>query len=136
MKIWLLLATHSLTDNIKNQPNNSYLKNVLCLIIIHFKLDMLHDFCCKSEHATLIKILLQNFTVDSSSLNAEVKTFQNCYGESFLQSLLKFINSIICSHSMTEWIFAIPMVHLLMGQHNCLNSVGWDEDPTKFKYAT
>ena len=133
MKTWLLLAANSLTDNIKNQPNKSYFKNFLCLIIIFFKLDMLHDFCCKS---TFISILLRNIAVVSSSvLDTEVETFKNHYGDLFLQSLLKFINKIICSHpSVNEWVFAIPIVHLLR-QHNSLNRVEWNEDPTKFKYA-
>lgn len=137
METWLILATHSLANNIKNQPKKSYLDNILCLLVIYFKTDMLHDFCRKSEHANLISILLRNLSVDSSSvLKTKVNNFHTNYGQLFLQSLLNFINNIINSHpSLTEWIFAIPIIHLLMGNHNRLNSIEWNEDPSKFKYV-
>ena len=137
MESWLLSATRSLTDNIKNQSATSYLKNILCLLIIHSKLNMLHVICRKSEHIDLARILLQNLAINSSSsFQNEVKIFWKAYGQSFLQTLLNFINEIINSHSLvTEWIFAIPIVHILSEQHNNLNTIGWNEDPSKFKYA-
>ena len=137
METWLILATHSLANNIKNQHTKSYLENILCLLVIYFKTDMLRDFCRKSEHANLISILLRNLAIDSSSvLETKVNSFHINYGQLFLQSLLNFINDIINFHpSLTEWIFAIPIIHLLMGKHNRLNSVEWNEDPSKFKYA-
>lgn len=137
METWLIMATHSLANNIKNQPKKSYLDNILCLLVIYVKMDMLHDFCRKSEHTNLISILLRNLAIDSSSvLETKVKSFHTSYGQLFLQSLLNFINDIINFHpSLTEWIFAIPIIHLLMGKHNRLNNIEWNEDPSKFKYA-
>ena len=137
METWLILATHSLANNIKNQPTKSYLENILCLLVIYFKTSMLRDFCRKPEHATLISILLRNLAVDSTSvLETVVNSFHTNYGKVFLQSLLNFINDIINFHpSLTEWIFAIPIIHLPMRKHNSLNSVEWNEDPSKFKYV-
>ena len=137
METWLILATRSLTNNIKNQPTKSYLQNILCLLVIYFKTNMLRDFCRKSEHAIPIGILLRNLAIKSSSvLKTVVNNFQKNYGQLFLQSVLKFINDIVTFHpSLTEWIFAIPIIHLLMGKCNSLNSVEWNEDPTEFKYA-
>ena len=90
------------------------------------------DGLCKFED---IGELLRNLAVDlSSAFKTEINVFWNAYENSFLKSILSFINGIITSHSsVTEWIFAIPIVHYLMGQHNKLNSVGWNEDPLKFK---
>ena len=136
METWLILATHSLTNNIKKQPTKCYLNNILCLLIIYFKLEMLNDFCSKSEHTELVTILLRNLAVDSSSvLKSEVLKFK-VYDKLSLQSLLNFINKAIKFHPfLTEWIFAIPLVHFLMGQHTNLNNVAWNEDPSTFKYA-
>ena len=135
METWLILTTHSLANNIRNQPRKSYLDNILCLLVIYFKTDMLRDFCRKSEHANLISILLKNLAIDSSSvLETKVNSFHTNHGQLFLQSFLSFINGIINFHpSLTEWIFAIPIIHLLMGKHNRLSIVEWNEDPTKFK---
>ena len=137
METWLILNTYSLANNIKSQPSKSYLRNILCLLVIYCKINMLQDFCQKAENATIISILLRNLAVDSSSvLETEVKNFQINCGQLFLRSILNFINVIINSHpSLTEWIFAIPMIHLLMGQHNNLNTVGWNENPSNLKYA-
>ena len=137
METWLILATHSLTENIKKQPNKSFLRNILCLLIIYFKLNMLHDFCHRAEHSVLISTLLRNLAVDASSvLEADVKCFWNGFGQQFQSSLLDFINGTINFHAtVSEWIFAIPLVHLLMRQHKSLNSIEWNEDPSEFKYA-
>ena len=135
METWLIEATHSLTRNIKAHPTKPYLKNILCLLMIYFKLNMLHDFCHKHEHTTLIGILLQNLAVNPSMLETEVKIFWNGYGELFQNSLLGFVNEIIYYHqSLTEWIFAIPIIHLLIKKRNSLNNVEWHEDPS-FKYV-
>ena len=136
METWLIDATHSLTNNIKIQPTKPFLKNILCLLMIYFKLNMLHDFCHKAEHTTLIGILLQNMAVFPSMLETEVKNFQNGYGELFQKSFLGFVNDIINYHpSSTEWIFAIPIVHLLVKQRNSLNHVEWYENPSTFRYV-
>lgn len=134
METWLILATNSLTDNIQNQPTKSYFKNILCLLTIYFKLNMLDDFCRKAEHTTHIGILLRNLTVDSSSvLKAEVKSFWNNYGQTFQELLVNFINKVIHFHpTMIEWIFAVPLVHMLMRKHNNLNNVEWKDDPSCF----
>ena len=134
MENWLIRATHSLTNNIKSQPTKSFLQNILCLIVIYFKTDMLSSFCRKADNATVIGVLLQNFVVNASSvLETEVKNFNINFGQLFLKSLLNFINFVIDSHSsLTEWIFAVPMIHVLMGQHNTLINVEWNEDPSKF----
>ena len=138
MESWLILATHSLANNIQShKPTESYLQNILCLLVIYFKTNMLQDFCQKAEHNAVIEILLRNLAVNSSSvLETMVKDLPINARQLFLKSLLSFVNSIINSHSiLTEWIFAIPIIHLLMGQHNSLNSVEWNEDPSKFKYV-
>ena len=66
METWLILNTYSLANKIKSQPTKSYLRNILCLLVIYFKLNMLQDFCKKAENATNIGILLRNLAVDSS----------------------------------------------------------------------
>ena len=137
METWLILTTYSLTSNIKSQSSKSYLQNILCLLVIYFKIKKLYDFFQKAENATIIGILLRNLAVDSSSvLETKVKNFQINCGQLFLQSFLNFINVVINSHpSLTEWIFAVPIIHLLMGQHKIFNTVGWNENPSNFKYA-
>ena len=137
METWLIFAAHSLMENIKKQPTKSYVKSILCILILYFKMDMLHDFCQKPEHAELTSILLRNLAIDSSSVfENEVKIFQNAYGQMFHLSFLNFINGAINSHpSLTEWIFAIPIVHFLTEQHNSLNSVDWNENQSNFKYV-
>ena len=135
MEAWLIRTTHSLASNIKSQSAKCYLQNILCLLVIYFKAKMLHNFCQKVEQATVIRTLLRNLAVHSPFLlETVVKSFQLNNGQLLLQSLLTCVNVVINSHpSLTEWIFAIPMIHLLMGKHNSLNSVEWNEDPSKFK---
>lgn len=137
MGIWLASATQLLNDNIRNQPAKSFLKNILCIVMIYFKIDMLKDFCHNSKYTAIIGSFLRNLAVDASSVfKSETQKFWNYYGHQFLQALVNFINNIINFHpSLTEWIFAIPMVHILMGQHCTLNSIGWNENPSNFKYA-
>lgn len=133
MESWLIMATNSLTVNINNQLTKCYIKNILCLLIIFCKLNMLNELCKLQETG----ILLQNLAVSSSSvLETEVKVFQLTYGKWFLESIVKYINVIInFQPSLTEWIFAVPIVHYLMGQNSKLNSVEWDTDPSQFKYV-
>lgn len=131
METWLIIVVQSLNDNIKKQHTKRYLKNILCLLTIFYNINMLDEFCKFEDTGEL----LRNLAVHSSSVfETEIKVFWNAYGGLFLESIVNFINGIINFHSsVTEWIFAIPLVHYLMGQHNRLNSVEWDEDPLKFK---
>ena len=134
METWLILVTDSLTDNIIKQPTKSHVKNILCLLIIYFKMNMLGNFCKNPEHTKLINILLRNLAVSSSAVfESEVKIFWVAFEQLFLQSLLNFINESV--NLTTDWIFAIVIVHLLLKQHDSLNSVEWKDDDSHFKYA-
>ena len=134
MENWLISATKSLIDNINKQPTKSYVKNILCLLIIFFKINVLQDFCNKAEHTDLISSLLRNLAIHSLSVfEAEVKIFCIAYESLVFESLVTFINEAI--YFTTDWIFAIGIIHLLMKQHDNLNNVEWKEDHSKFKYA-
>ena len=131
METWLIVAAKSLTVNIKTHLTKCYIKNILCMLIIFFKINMLPEFY-KFESTG---VLLRSLAVRSSSVfETEVKIFSDAYGSLFLKSIQSYINGIINFHSSsTEWIFAIPIVHYLMGQHTRLNNVEWNEDPLEFK---
>ena len=131
---WLIQTTHLLTENIKKQPTKSYFKNILSLLLIYLKLNVVQDL---SKDAMQTSTLLRNLAIDSLSLlETEVKVFSIAYGKLFLQSLLKFLNGVISSQpTVIEWIFAIPIVHFLTGQQNCVNVVDWNEDHSNFKYV-
>ena len=102
----------------------------MCLLTTFSKLNLLDKFCKFQDKG----VLLRNLAVCSSSaFEIEIKVFWNAYGKLFLESILKYINTIITDPSVTEWIFAIPIVHYLTGQHNSVNSIEWNEDPLKLK---
>lgn len=134
MKDWLISTTKLLIDNNKKEHTKSYVKKILCLLIIFFKINLLRDFCKKPEHTDLIRSLLRGLAIDSLSVfEAEVKIFLVAYETLLLDSLLTFVNEAI--NFTTEWIFAIGIIHLLTQQHDNMNNVEWKEDHSKFKYV-
>ena len=142
MAVWL--REHLLEDllnNFMNLSKNSIVQNVLCILIIYYKLGFLVEFCNNKENAYPMRCLLNKMIIDDSLFENSVKPLWNCYANILPNSILTIIKGAISfSSPLTEWIFAIPLVHLL--KEHCkpfdvLHSIEWEhigESSHKYVY--
>ena len=126
----LLFVTDSLFTNITSNPNQSYLIKMLTLLLIYFKCTLLDKFSANSGNHGLIITLLRNLAINGSSYQ------EACYKvfihdkESVLQALdIMIVNVTKLTPPVTEWIFAVPLMHLLSElcqPFGVLQSISWD----------
>ena len=128
----------SLVENIEKSPTKPFLQNILSVLIIYYKMQMLIGFCNSDKNLNYMKHLLRNVAVDfSSTYHTVVQVFWKEYKGLLLKAVTIFANSA-ASFKLCEWIFAIPILHLLGGQSNPsqhLNTVGWDHYAEHKKYV-
>jgi len=134
MKTWLASVVQTLFDLIKQSPEKSFLQNTLCILVIHFKLKMLTDFCASSSNAVYLSDMLRNMGVDKLKYEATVKLLWDKYADVLVDSVSFPINGAI-KHKppITEWIFAIPLLYFL--KRKCtppepLKTIEWDDNTT------
>ena len=134
MKTWLVSVIQILVDLIKQSPEKFLLQNILCVLVIHFKLKMLTDFCVNPNNAVYMSDILRSMGIDKSKYEATVKLLWDKYSNVLVDSVSFLINSAI-NHKppITEWIFAIPVLYFL--RRKCsppepLKAIEWD-DKTK-----
>ena len=131
MAVWLReCLLQDLLDNFTNISKNSIVKNVLCVLIIYTKLGFLVEFCYNKENAYPMRCLLYNMISDELSFENNVKPLLNYYASLLPNSIITIVKGAISFPSpLTEWIFAIPLVHLLIEQckpFEVLNSIEWE----------
>jgi len=129
MKKWSLHVIKTLADNIEKCHKEPFLQNMLAVFIICFKLQMFSEVCNSSNHYSL-KVLLHNIAVGFSSSYHIIQQLQRHFGDALSTVVTTFINYVTSySTQFTEWIFAVPILHLL--NKNCepfqhLDSIDWD----------
>ena len=139
MADWLRHLAKCLLDNFKNLPKNYILQIVLSLLIIYHKLNFLDGFCYKNENKHLVAVLLHNLIVDESLFENSVKPLWNSFDNLPYLILTIVKGAISFTPPLPEWIFAIPLLHLLNKQcepFEILHSIEWDHVGTlKHRYV-
>ena len=131
MAVWLKeCLLQDLLNSFRNMSKNSIVKNVLCVLIIYSKLNFLVEFCSHKENAYSMRCLLYNMIIDESSFENNVKPLWNYYTDLLPNSIITIVKEAInFSPPLAEWIFAIPLVHLLKEQckpFSVLGSIEWE----------
>ena len=138
MNIWLFLVTKNLVENIEKSPNKSFLQNILSVLIIYFKMQMLTGFCNNNKNLNYLKHFLRNIAIDFSSTYHTVLQVLWKEDKELLLTTVTIIANSAASFNLTEWIFAIPILHLLNGQcspSQSLDTVDWDHFATSKQYV-
>ena len=126
----LLSVTKSLFINITGDPNQSYLIKVLILLLIYFKCTLLDRFSADISNRDLIITLIRNLAIDDSTYREACNRLCIHDKESVLQILdIMIVNTTKFEPPITEWIFAVPLMHLLSEQcepFEVLQSISWN----------
>ena len=126
--VWLKHLVLRLLESHKNLSKNFILQNILTLLIILYKLCYLVDFCNESSNKQLMGSLLQNMIIDEALFESSVKPLLNFFDNVLSNSILIIVKGAI-TFLLPQWIFAIPLVHLLEKQckpFDVLRSIEWD----------
>ena len=131
MAVWLReCLLQDLLNNFINLSKNYIVQNVLCILIIYHKLGFLVDFCNDQRNAYPMKCLLRNMIIDDSLFENGVKPLWSYYPRMLPNSLLTIVKGAIYVPSpLREWIFAIPLLHLLKEEckpFDVLHSIEWE----------
>ena len=138
MIIWLSNVIKKLVENIEKSPEKSNLCNILSMLIIYSKMQMLVGFCYSTNNLNCLQHLLHNMAIDfSSNYHTTVQVLWKQYKDRLLKTVTTLANGAASLHSF-NWIFAIPILHLLGGhckpsQH--LSTVDWDQYTKCKKYV-
>ena len=126
----------SLIKTMLIHPKSCFLAKILVLLMSFYKCGMLDRFSSNKTHWYTITSLLRNLAIkDASScqiVSADfVIHYAKCIGE-ILDTLIS--NAIKFNPPITEWIFAVPLLHFVM--KNCqpyehLKGISWDYNDSK-----
>ena len=129
---YLGFATHSLVSTINAWPDYSFFIRILILLMIYYKCKMLSKFCNDVANQFLLSGLLQNLAVDKSSYEEAVEKIFNAHHHSIEEILkLLFKGAVQYRPPLKEWIFAVPLMHLMTKQCHPfeeLQIVSWNFD--------
>jgi len=121
-------VSESFVDRVDKEPMASRFIEALILLVIYHKCSILEMFCSdyyKEKH--LLKILLQNLAVDKSYSDINNQKFL-CHFEA---SVGEIVTMLISRSHVSEWIFAVPLLHLITKQcepYATLKSIDWSHD--------
>ena len=97
--------------------------------MLYLKCTLLDRFSADIGNCDLIISLLRNLVIDHSTYQACNRLF-NHDKESVLEILdIVILNATKFTPPVTEWIFAVPLMHLLSEQYQPfrdLQSISWD----------
>jgi len=138
MSKWLSDVIQILVRNIQKYPKEPFLQNILAVLIISCKLNMLSEYCYERQHSNYLKVLLRNMSVDFSSLyQSTVSVLQEHFNDVLLDVIKTIIYGVTSYYTaLPDWIFAVPILHLLNEKSEslqCLNKISWDHYKTKEK---
>ena len=126
----LLTVTQSLCSSITSDPNQAYLIKALIILLIFLKCTLLNRFSADIHNRYLIITLLRNLAIDGSTYREACNRLFIHDKESILQVLnIMIVNVTQFMPPVTEWIFAVPLMHLLSEQcepFEVLQSISWD----------
>ena len=126
----------SLVKTMLTHTSSCFLAKILVLLMIFYKCEMLTRFSSSKTHCYTISNLLQNLAIkDELSCQIVSADFVIHYAKSIGEILDTLIgNAIKFNPSITEWIFAVPLLHFVM--KNCkpyeqLEGISWDYNDFK-----
>ena len=127
----LLTTAKSLHSSITEDPNQPCLIRVLTLLMMYFKCMLLGKFSADGSNRNFIVTLFRSLTIDHSSYQEACNKLFIYYQKSVLDILHIMIGNAITKFKqpITEWIFAVPLIHLLSEQckpFEALHSISWD----------
>ena len=127
----LLAATKSLHSSITEDPKQPCLIRVLTLLMMYFKCMLLDKFSANGSNRDFIVTLFRSLTIEYSSYQEACDKLFIHYKKSVLDILDIMIGNAITTFEqpITEWIFAVPLIHLLSEQckpFEVLHSISWD----------
>jgi len=130
---YLGFVTRSLVTMITAWPDYSVFIRILILLMIYYKCKLLSDFCNDGANQSLLSSLLQNLVVDKSSYEEGVEKIFKFYRQPIEEILKILFKAAVQNRTpLKEWIFAVPLMHLLTKQccpFEDLQSVdSWDFD--------
>ena len=128
---FLTSAAESLLNSLNSYPGFTVLLKVLVLSIIFYKCRMLARF--SQENRLAVSYLLKNLAIkDDSSLKIISTEFFVHYQKPIKQLLELLIgNSVKLKPPVSEWIFAVPLLHFAMDKckpYGQLEGMTWDHD--------
>ena len=134
---FLTSTAASLANTIIDHPGSSFLVKSLVLLMIFYKCEMISKFVSGKNISSILGVLLKSLAVkDESTCQVISCDFVVHYTKSIVEILGKLISGAIkCIPPITEWIFAVPLLHFVQG--NCkpyaqLEGISWDyNDPSK-----
>ena len=111
----LTFFTTSLLKTMTGNPRAYFLAKLLALLLIFYKCKLLASFCTHKFHRLTICGILKNLAVkDDSTFKILGSEFFVNYQKSVGDVLTMLItNAVKCSPPITEWIFAVPMLHFM-----------------------
>jgi len=110
---------------VDKQPRKFHFIEALIFLLIYYKCFILEMFCSDYYRKYLLKILLQNLAVDKSYSEMSNQSFL-CHYEESIGEILKML---ISKSHVSEWIFAVPLLHLITKQcepNTTLKSIDWN----------
>ena len=128
----LRIVTQSLVTMITAWPDYSVFIRILILLMIYYKCKMLSDFCNDGANQALLSSMLQNLVVDKPSYEEAHEKIFSTHHQS-IEAILKILFRTAAQYwaPLKEWIFAVPLIHLLTKQCHPfeeLQSDSWDLD--------
>jgi len=126
-------ATQSLVTTITTWPDYSFFSRILILLMIYYKCKMLSTFCNDNANQSLLRSLLQYLAVDKSSYEEAHEKIFGFYNQSIEEILQILLGAAALNRPpLKEWIFAVPLVHLLTKQcrpfEELQSVISWDFD--------
>jgi len=126
-------VTRSLVAMITAWPDYSVFIKILILLMTYFNCKMLSTFCNDNANQSVLKSLLQNLVVDKSFYDEANEKIFSIYNQSIEEILqILFRAAMLNQPPLKEWIFAVPLVHLLTKQchpfEELQSVISWDFD--------
>ena len=133
---FLMSMAGSLVETIYAHPSSCFLAKILVLLMIFYKCEMLTRFSSSKAYFHTQCSLLRNLAIqDESSCQVLSADFVIHYAKSIGELVEMLIGNAIKSNPpITEWIFAVPLLHFVM--KNCkpyeqLERISWDYNDFK-----
>ena len=122
----------SLIAAITTHPDKHFIVEVLVLLLIIFKCNMLYNFSSSETNRDIMSILLQNLAIKDGSAYQIVSsslfiTYEKSVGDILNMLISNAVNKYI--PPITAWIFTVPLVHFLMKKcvpFDHLQRISWD----------
>jgi len=122
----------NLVKTISSYPDCSFVVKVLVLLIIIFKCSKLRRFSLSEANYPILKSLFRNLAIKDNLSYQSISTLITNYQKSIMEILdILTINVTKFKPPITEWIFAVPLLHFAMKKckpFGHLEKMSWDFD--------